>query len=140
MPGDRRVCKHCGVEKLSTIEFFPRQRKGGPLRFECRECFRRRHRRWVRSQPEGYITAKSRHDAEQRKANGRAIVYRAEDAKRRARRRAYYVLVQCGERPTKCGRCHRDCTPEAHHSDYTKPLDVEWLCSKCHGKEHRVHA
>ncbi len=26
----------------------------------------------------------------------------------------------------------------AHHEDYDKPLDVVWLCTRCHGRRHRV--
>lgn len=34
-----------------------------------------------------------------------------------------------------CGRC--GATPaQAHHHDYSKPLEVEWLCFKCHRAEH----
>lgn len=35
-------------------------------------------------------------------------------------------------RPSCCASCLRDCRPDAHHWDYTKPLRVEWLCRKCH--------
>lgn len=35
-------------------------------------------------------------------------------------------------RPPQCDRCSKPCKPDAHHHDYAKPLDVEWLCRQCH--------
>ena len=40
-------------------------------------------------------------------------------------------------RPEKCEKCSKICKPHGHHFDYSKPLEVLWLCSSCHGKEHR---
>lgn len=42
------------------------------------------------------------------------------------------------ERPNNCSKCMKECKPEAHHIDYTKPLDVVWLCRMCHAQEHRL--
>jgi hypothetical protein len=40
-------------------------------------------------------------------------------------------------KPEKCQACELDTKLEAHHVDYSKPLDVIWLCSGCHSKVHR---
>lgn len=56
-------------------------------------------------------------------------------------RRALTNAVRDGRvsKPDRCQRCRQE-TPRhrlhGHHHDYTKPFDVTWLCSICHGREH----
>lgn len=62
--------------------------------------------------------------------------------------RAYRLVRSAIERgklirPLTCARCGKQPNPtsdgrsaiHAHHSDYSKPLDVEWLCPSCHRAE-----
>lgn len=35
-------------------------------------------------------------------------------------------------KPENCGDCGRVSRLEAHHEDYSKPLEVRWLCHDCH--------
>lgn len=37
-------------------------------------------------------------------------------------------------RPDHCEDCSEACKPEAHHEDYEKQLEVQWLCRSCHMK------
>jgi len=43
-------------------------------------------------------------------------------------------------RPGSCQYCSRECKPEAHHMDYSKPLEVLWWCKSCHTRWHRSAA
>ena len=40
-------------------------------------------------------------------------------------------------RPTECSACPRENVRIlAHHTDYSKPLEVDWWCESCHRKFH----
>jgi len=51
---------------------------------------------------------------------------------------ALRLAVERGEifKPDYCSECFKNCKPHGHHEDYSKSLDVIWLCSKCHGLRH----
>jgi len=53
---------------------------------------------------------------------------------RRIAKSAVYYAVRHGKliRPDHCVLCGQKCRPQAHHDDYSKPLEVIWLCSPCH--------
>lgn len=42
-------------------------------------------------------------------------------------------------RPNTCEICGGECKPEAHHEDYTKPLEVIWVCKQCHENIHHLN-
>lgn len=39
-------------------------------------------------------------------------------------------------KPKICSKCLLEGHIEGHHTDYSKPLEVIWLCRECHNKEH----
>ena len=49
----------------------------------------------------------------------------------------YAILHNKIIRPDECSVCHKKCIPHGHHFDYTKPLEVIWVCPACHSQIHR---
>ena len=53
-------------------------------------------------------------------------------------RKILWEAIRVGfiKRPSKCEVCMKECKPDGHHKDYSKPLDVQWLCRTCHNHQH----
>ena len=136
------ACRTCSTNKPIS-EFYVRE--NGKRRNECKRCWIRRtverdrgssERRcykteWARSRPR---TKTVKSPAKSRESYLRNLPkYRARQRVRTAVRNGSIV------KPEACPRCARPTTPskmQAHHRDYSKPLEVEWMCSGCHGLQH----
>ena len=91
---------------------------------------------------------RNRPNAEQRAAYNRANAWKyPTDAKkwqgRNPEKRAAHILVGNAVRdgkvlkPASCECCGQTGRIHGHHDDYSKPLEVIWLCQPCHGQRHR---
>ncbi len=49
---------------------------------------------------------------------------------------AYAIKIGSLVRPANCEKCFKASKIQAHHEDYSKPLEVMWLCQSCHRKQH----
>lgn len=64
-------------------------------------------------------------------------LYDAYPEKTLARSKVYYA-IKTGKliKPDNCQECGKESKLEGHHHDYSKPLDVKWLCNDCHNLIH----
>lgn len=68
-----------------------------------------------------------------------ARAYRARNReKTRAQNRLNYAIRNGQMRRLPCEACGTEERVHAHHEDYSKPLDVHWLCLQCHKNAHPV--
>jgi hypothetical protein len=64
---------------------------------------------------------------------------RTSEGAKKDRARSYLSFaIRDGDiaRPSNCEKCGVECSPEGHHIDYDKPLEVIWLCKSCHENIH----
>lgn len=68
----------------------------------------------------------------------RARAYRKNRPEAQRAWKAVGAAIRAGElrAPARCA-CGRDARVHAHHDDYSRPLDVLWLCAVCHKARHQ---
>lgn len=153
-----RECTKCGeIKDLS--EFHPRKDSKDGYRKDCKDCVN--HRNLTRRSEniedyrardrdksvdrEKYNTAKKlkySNDPEVRKKmSDYQKKYKAENKSKTYARQAVHYAVLYGRmiKPENCQHCNASLRLEAHHWSYLEKdwLDIEWLCTTCHGLEHR---
>ena len=88
----------------------------------CRDCNTKRKQKYRLSE-----TGKRKVN----EASKRARIKHREKFLARAKVR-YAVKIGKIEKPKKCEVCEKVKSLQGHHEDYSKPLEVIWLCSGCH--------
>jgi hypothetical protein len=65
--------------------------------------------------------------------------WRRNNPEKRSAHRAVYKAIVAGKitRPELCDICKVACKPQGHHKDYSKKLEVDWLCGNCHRDIHK---
>lgn len=151
-PRALKICCRCKAEKPVT-QFSKDRRKPNGIAYACRECERKRQRDYL--QNAGVLRrmalhARSRYWDSPETDRARRSKYRQEHTeplafernpfKERARRELR-TAVRMGQviKPTLCQDCGAGGIIHGHHEDYARPLDVDWLCPKCHGLRHQKH-
>jgi hypothetical protein len=132
-------CSRCGVVK-ALADFYKHSGMKDGLQHRCKVCHVECNRKSRLSNPETKREQMRRwlehHGARER---ARKAAWTKLNREKHQAHQAVYRAVQSGEldKPTVCSFCGTDkFRIEAHHDDYSFPLDVVWLCSACHGQRH----
>lgn len=139
-----KVCFKCHHQKPLT-EFYRHPRMADGHLNKCKTCTRVdvRINRVVRDE---YYLAYDRSRAslhhrreDRRRRNAR---YRRMHPEREAAYRAVARALKSGrlEKAPACEGCTASCALHAHHQNYAEPLNVVWLCARCHAHHHRVRS
>lgn len=125
------TCRHGHPWTEETIYIDPRGAR------QCRAC----RNAWSRKNKDlpSHKAAKKKYQEEhpERQRESRRA-WREKNREKVLAHTETWRAIDAGEliRQTECSRCGAP-DPHAHHEDYSKPLEVVWLCSSCHRIRHK---
>jgi hypothetical protein len=134
----RKRCFKCGEEKPRS-EFYGHPRMADGLLGKCKACTKTDvSRRYRLEKPARQVFDVARNRTAARKAERAAARKRHRDLnpeKYRARTAVGNALRDGKIEKAPCETCGAG-RAQAHHEDYSKPLEIRWLCFACHRREH----
>lgn len=124
-----KACISCNMTKALDKFYIHRGMSDGRLNscIECRKKYQRQKGKEYRRSELGRVTS-IRQNERQTSLGHRAIYRRVARA------------VRSGRIEKKCCFICGNLNSVAHHEDYSKPLDVVWLCRPHHAERHRQMA
>ena len=122
------TCVFCREREGMHIhsKYVSQKRRLTRLRLACRKCAAAMANRWRTRNPKRM-----------------AEIVRRSVLKHHARQMARMAVANAVRkgilfRPFFCPRCEGSAEVHAHHEDYSRPLEVKWMCRSCHSKADRI--
>lgn len=133
-------CFKCGIDKERS-EFYAHPAMGDGLLGKCKECTKLDARAVRKSKLEHYreYDVRRLQDNKERRAKMylRSPVYRQRNPEKYHAHSLVASALRCGRLiKLPCQRCGTTVNVHGHHEDYSKPLDVMWLCAVHHAQRH----
>lgn len=147
---NKKLCLECSL-KLSRKSFHKNALMKDGLHYYCKKCTSTVQKKW-RDTSKAYANylPKRRKRLSEKRKDGR---YKARDLRnsrnsrlrypdRVAARQAAANAIRRGDiiKPKSCSACNKKTVSRKlhghHHNGYDKPLDIVWICTVCHSKEH----
>ena len=135
-----KTCFKCRVEKPIT-DFYVHPQMGDGRLNKCKECTKKDVAKNYRDNIEYYREyERQRFTSPDRKK--KVLKYQKRMREKNPEKYKARVLLTNAVRdgnvnkPNSCERCGATGRIEGHHEDYSRPMDVKWLCFKCHRAEH----
>ena len=131
-----KVCSSCKTSKPLS-EFYKWKLGKDGYRASCKFCVNKQNNSSIRKNPEAKLRASRKYKKVNiDKVREQTSLYRSSNPIKRAA----HVTVQIALREHRLVKgvceCCGDTNSVAHHDDYSKPLDVRWLCNFHHKQWH----
>lgn len=121
-------CKTCDSTEKTLFVSSTSYYKGRKYQsYSCKECHLEYFRKWRKTKRGKAISVSAVIKSQKKypeKTKARILLNRA-------------VSLGFLLKPSGCSLCGSLSSVEAHHEDYSKPLEVIWLCRKCHAETHK---